>query len=61
MSQYDKHSAYVISFNVSEAKEWVSEYSKIWNEDESQLFEKLTTEPINGKYFHGNLFILFIY
>ena len=57
VSQYDKNSAYTMSLNVSEAKEWVSQYKKIWNEVESQLFEKLTTEPIKGegKYVHGKL------
>ena len=49
VSQYDKNSAYTMSFNVSEEKEWVSQYKKIWNEVESQLFEKLATEPIKGK------------
>ena len=44
--QHDKNSAYTMSFNVSEAKEWVSQYKKIWNEVESQLFEKMATEPI---------------
>ena len=57
VSQYDKNSAYTMSFNVSEAKEWVSQYKKIWNEVESQLFEKLATEPIKGegKDVHGKL------
>ena len=57
VSQYDKNSAYIMSFNVSEVKEWVSQYKKIWNEVESQLFEKLSTEPIKGegKYVHGKL------
>ena len=55
VSQYDKNSAYPISFNVSEKKEWVSQYKKIWNEVESQLFEKLATEPIKGKYVYGKL------
>ena len=57
VSQYDKNSAYTMSFNVSEAKEWVSQYKKIWNEVESQLFEKLATGPIKGegKYVHGKL------
>ena len=57
VSQYDKNSAYTMSFNVSEEKEWVSQYKKIWNEVESQLFEKLVTEPINGedKYAHCKL------
>ena len=46
-----------MSFNVSEEKEWVSQYKKIWNEFESQLFEKQATEPIKGegKYIHGKL------
>ena len=49
VSQYDKSSAYTMSFNVSEANERVSQYKKIWNEIESQLFEKLATEPIKGE------------
>ena len=32
VSQYDKNSAYTMSFNVSEEKGWVSQYKKIWNE-----------------------------
>ena len=46
-----------MSFNVSEEKEWVSQYKKIWNEVESQLFEKLATELIKGegRYIHGKL------
>ena len=57
MSQYDKNFVYTISFNVSKAKEWVSQYKKIWNGTESQLFEKLAIEPIKGgdKYVHGKL------
>ena len=57
VSQYDKNSAYTMSFNVSEAKEWVSQYKKIWNEVESQLFEKMATEPIKieGRYVYGKL------
>ena len=57
VSQYDKNSAYSISFNVSGEKEWVSQYKKIWNEVESQLFGKLVTEPIKGegKYVYGKL------
>ena len=31
MSQYNKNSAYTMSFNVSEEKEWVSQYKKIWS------------------------------
>ena len=55
VSQYDKNSTYAMSFNVSETKEWVSQYKKIWNEVESQLFEKMVTEPIKreGRYVHG--------
>ena len=44
-----------MSFNLFEANKWVSQYKKIWNEVESQLFEQLTTEPIKGKYVHGKL------
>ena len=57
VSQYDKSSAYAMSLNVSEAKEWVSQYKNIWNEVESQLFQKLAAEPIKGKgkYVHGKL------
>ena len=49
-----------MSFNVSESKEWVSQYKKIWNEVEPQLFEKLATEPIKGggKNVHGKLKML---
>ena len=57
VSQYDKNSAYTMSFNVSEEKEWMSQYKKIWNEVESQLFEKMVTEPIKreGKYVNDKL------
>ena len=44
-----------MSFNVSEEKEWMSQYKKIWNEGWSKLFEKLATEPIKGKYVRGKL------
>ena len=40
MSQYDKNSAYTMSFNVSEEKKWMSQYKKIWNEVESQNRQK---------------------
>ena len=40
VSQYDKNSPYKMLFNVSEEKEWVSQYKKIWNEVESQLFDR---------------------
>ena len=55
VSQYDKNSTYIMSLNVSEEKGWVSQYKKIWDEVESQLFEKLATEPIKGKYVRGKL------
>ena len=57
VSQYDKNSVYTMSFNVSEATEWVLQYRNIWNETESQLFEKLATGPIKGegKYVHDKL------
>ena len=32
VSQYNQNSAYKLSFDVSEEKEWVSQYTKIWNE-----------------------------
>ena len=46
-----------MSFNVSEKKGWVSQYKKILNEVESQLFEKMVTEPIKreGRYVNGKL------
>ena len=46
VSQYDTNSAYAMSFNVSEEKEW-----------ESQLFEKMVAEPIQreGRYVNGKL------
>ena len=46
VSQYDKDSVYIMSFNASEKKEWLSQYKKVWNEVESQFFEKLATGPI---------------
>ena len=57
VSQYDEYSAYTVSFNVSETKEWVSQYKKIWNEVESHLFEKMATELIKGEtwYAHSKL------
>ena len=33
----------------------MSQYKKIWNEVESQLFEKLATEPIKGNHVRGKL------
>ena len=57
ISQYNKNSAYKMTFNVSEEKKWSSQYKKIWNEVESQLFKRLATEPIKdeGKYNYGKL------
>ena len=44
-----------MSFNVSEEMAWKAQYKKIWNEIESQLFEKMSTEPIKreGRYVNG--------
>ena len=56
--QCDKNSAYTMPFDVSGAREWVSQYKKIWNEVELQVFEKLTAEPIKGKYVHSKLKML---
>ena len=55
--QYDKNSAYTMSFNVSEEMAWKTQYKKIWNEIESQLFDKMSTEPIKreGRYVNGKL------
>ena len=57
LSQYDRNSAYIMSFNVFEEKGWVSQYKKICNETESQLFEKMATEPIKreGRFVNGKL------
>ena len=46
VSQYIKNSAYTMSFNASEVKTWKTQYEKIWNEVQSQLFEKIEAEPI---------------
>ena len=46
VSQYDKNSVYVMSFNVSEEKAWETRYEKIWNKTGSQLFENMAAEPI---------------
>ena len=55
VSQYHRNSTYTMSFNISEEKEWMSQYKKIWNELGSQLFEKLATEPIKGNNVRGKL------
>ena len=46
-----------ISFNVSEEEAWKTQYRKIWNEAELQLFEKMRTESIKkeGRYVNGKL------
>ena len=49
VSQYNKNSAYTMSFNVCEEKAWKAHYKKIWNEVESQLFEKMATELIKRR------------
>ena len=55
VSEYDKNFANTMSFNVSEEKAWVPLNEKIWNEVESQLFEKAATGGIKGegRYIHG--------
>ena len=57
VSQYDKNSICTMSLDVSEEKAWKTQYEKIWNEVESNLFEKLATEPIKreGRYVNGKL------
>ena len=42
-----------MSLNVFEAQRWVCQYQKLWNEDESQLFEDLTTKPVKKE--EGNI------
>ena len=53
VSQCNKNSAYETSFNVSEARDWVPRYKKIWEEVELEMLEKLATEPVNSRYVHG--------
>ena len=57
VSQYNKNSASAMLFDVSEKKEWVSQYKNIWNEVVSQLFEKMATEPLKReeRYVYGKL------
>ena len=43
-----------MKFNVSEGNAWKIQYKNIWSEVESQLFEKLATEPIKGEVKHVN-------
>ena len=55
--QYNKNSPYTMPFNVSEEMAWKIQNKNIWNETESQLFEKRTAKPIKreGRYVHGKL------
>ena len=39
VSQYDKKTIYIMSFNVSEAPDWVLHYLKILSKIKLQLFE----------------------
>ena len=39
-----------MSFNISEEKEWASQYKKIRNKIESHLFEKLATKRVRNAY-----------
>ena len=57
VSQYDKNSAYTMSFNVFDEEARRDQNEKIWNDVESQLFEKMAAEPIKreGRYGHGKL------
>ena len=57
VSQYDKNSAYTMSFNVSEEKAWVSQYRQVQSDVESQVFQKLASVSIKGegRYVHGKL------
>ena len=54
---YLNNSVYTMSFNVSELSEWVVHYNNIWNEVDSQLFQKLATKPIKeeDKFMRGKL------
>ena len=38
-----------MSSNVSEEEAWKTQYKKVWNEIESQLLEKMSTEPIKKR------------
>ena len=44
-------------YNVSEEEAWKTQHIKIWNEVESQLFEKMATELIKreSRYVNGKL------
>ena len=48
---------YTMSFNVSDVTKCALHYKNIWKEVESQLFGKLTIEPVKRecKCFHGKL------
>ena len=57
VSQCDKNSTYTMSFNVSEEEAWKTQYKKIWNEVEAQLFQKMAIESIKreSRYVNGKL------
>ena len=56
VSQYNENAAYTMSFDVENHKEWVDKYEKVWEEVESQIFEKLSTKPVrDGKYVNSKL------
>ena len=57
LCQFDKNPAYAMPFNVYEVPEWVIYFWNLSNQVESQLFEKLSTEPIKrkSKYMHDKL------
>ena len=57
VSQYDKNSAYTMSFNDSDEKSWKTQYKKIWNEVESELYEKMSTKLIKkeDRYVNGKV------
>ena len=49
ISQYHRNSVYKMPFNVFKAQECFLLYQKIWNEIDSQLLGKMTTEAIKEK------------
>jgi len=56
VSQYNESSPWKMGFNVSEDKEWIKQYEKIWVIIEELIAQKLTGEPLsNGKYINSKL------
>ena len=57
VSQYDKNSAYTMSFKVSEEEASKTQCKKIWNGIELQLIEEMLTVPMKkeGIYVNGKL------